>query len=75
MGWANRHLDKEGVSFRDLALAIRNERACHMLAQGTQAISQIAYRLGYSDVANFSRSFKKQNGVSPSDYQRRERVT
>lgn len=64
----DRHLGKEGISFRDLALSIRNERACAMLAAGQQPVSQIAYRLGYSDVANFSRSFKKINGISPSGF-------
>ncbi|MNY72050.1 DNA-binding transcriptional regulator AraC [compost metagenome] len=51
-----------------MSLAIRNERACQLLADEKVAISLIAYRLGYTDVANFSRSFKKLNGLTPSDY-------
>ncbi|WP_269765797.1 helix-turn-helix domain-containing protein [Burkholderia ubonensis] len=31
-------------------------------------ISQIAYRLGFTDVANFSRAFRRTHGISPSDY-------
>jgi AraC-like DNA-binding protein len=69
----DRYLAREGVSFRDLALAIRNERACELLASGKHPVSQIAYRLGYSDMANFSRSFKKSNGISPSAYMERHR--
>lgn len=64
----DRHLAREGSSFRGLAVSIRNERACQMLAEGKQPVSQIGYRLGYSDIANFSRSFKKLNGMSPSAY-------
>jgi AraC-like DNA-binding protein len=64
----DRYLAREAASFRELALVIRNERACQMLASGTLAISQVAYRLGYTDIANFSRAFKKINGVSPSAY-------
>jgi AraC-like DNA-binding protein len=64
----DRHLAREGASFRSLSVNIRNERACALLAEGKQAVSQIAYRLGYTDLANFSRSFKKLNGVSPSAY-------
>lgn len=64
----DRHLARQGISFRELSLAIRNERACELLADMRVAISQIAYRLGYTDVANFSRSFKKLNGVTPSEY-------
>ncbi|MES2260220.1 MAG: AraC family transcriptional regulator ligand-binding domain-containing protein [Pseudomonadota bacterium] len=64
----DRHLAKHNVSFRELSLGIRNERACDLLASGKHAVSQIAYRLGYTDIANFSRSFKKMNGISPSAY-------
>lgn len=64
----DRHLAREGASFRGLAVSIRNERACQLLAEGKHPVSQIAYRLGYTDIANFSRSFKKLNGMSPSAY-------
>ncbi len=64
----DRYLARESVSFRDLALGIRNERAREMLASGKHPVSQIAYRLGYSDMANFSRSFKRSNGITPSSY-------
>ncbi|MBA5607012.1 AraC family transcriptional regulator [Duganella sp. FT3S] len=64
----DRHLARQGVNFRTLAVQIRNERACELLAGGKSSISQIAYRLGYTDVANFSRSFRKVNGVSPGSY-------
>ncbi|MES2152592.1 MAG: AraC family transcriptional regulator ligand-binding domain-containing protein [Pseudomonadota bacterium] len=67
----DRYLSREGASFRDLSVTIRNERACELLVEGRQAISQIAYRLGYTDIANFSRSFKKLNGMSPSAYMER----
>ncbi|MES2017515.1 MAG: AraC family transcriptional regulator ligand-binding domain-containing protein [Pseudomonadota bacterium] len=64
----DRHLAREGASFRELGVSIRNDRACQMLRDGGLAVSQIAYRLGYTDVANFSRSFKQRNGMSPSAY-------
>jgi transcriptional regulator GlxA family with amidase domain len=38
-----RYLALDGVSFRELALRIRHERARHMLDTGDYAISQIAY--------------------------------
>lgn len=64
----DRHLARHDISFRELSLKIRNERACELLASRRFAVSQIAYRLGYTDLANFSRSFKKMNGVSPTAY-------
>lgn len=64
----DRYLARNQVSFRALSLKIRNERACELLSSGRYAVSQIAYRLGYTDIANFSRWFKKMNGVTPTAY-------
>ena len=64
----DRYLKKEASSFRDLAIDVRNGRAQKLLREGQLPISQIAYRLGFTDVANFSRAFRRANGVSPSDF-------
>jgi AraC-like DNA-binding protein len=60
-----RYLDAERTSFRDLSLQVRTERARHMLAEGNLSVTQIAYRLGYTDVASFVRSFRAQTGHTP----------
>jgi len=39
-----------------------------MLKSG-QAISQVAYELGFSDQAHFQRQFKKRLAVTPKYYQ------
>ncbi|MES2153391.1 MAG: AraC family transcriptional regulator ligand-binding domain-containing protein [Pseudomonadota bacterium] len=64
----DRYLAREGTNLRALKLEVRDERAREMLGEGRLAISQIAYRLGYTDIANFSRAFKRENGVSPSAF-------
>ncbi len=64
----DRYLKREESSFRDLAIEVRNRRARKFLLDGKLPVSQIAYRLGYTDVANFSRAFRRANGVSPSDF-------
>ncbi|EYS90418.1 AraC family transcriptional regulator [Cupriavidus sp. SK-4] len=64
----DRYLKKEESSFRNLATGVRNRRARELLLDGKLPISQIAYRLGFTDVANFSRAFRRANGVSPSDF-------
>ncbi len=64
----DRHLALEGTNLRELKVAIRNERACQMLREGRHGVSQIAYRLGYSDMANFSRSFKRINAMTPTEF-------
>jgi AraC-like DNA-binding protein len=63
-----RYLEAERVGFRELSLQVRTERAREMLADGGQSVTQVAYRLGYSDVASFIRSFRDQTGRTPGEY-------
>jgi AraC-like DNA-binding protein len=60
-----RYLDAEDASFRDLSLQVRTERARELLAEGDLSVTQIAYRLGYTDVASFVRCFRAQTGRTP----------
>jgi AraC-like DNA-binding protein len=64
----SRCLDRENNGFRALSLRIRTERACRMPTDDTMSVSQIAYRLGYSDVPGFIRAFRKETGTSPTAY-------
>jgi AraC-like DNA-binding protein len=64
----NRYLSKEGSSFREISQRVRFERACDLLEAGELSVSQIASRLGFNDVANFSRGFRRYKGVSPTGY-------
>lgn len=68
-----RYLKKEGYCLRELGKQIRHQRACAMLADPQQPISQIAYRLGYGDVANFSHAFRSTAGASPREYRQQLR--
>lgn len=63
-----RRLAQEGAGFRGLALEARHARACALLSARQLSVTQIAYQLGYGDVANFSRAFRKQAGVPPSQW-------
>ena len=64
----DRSLAQEWGAVPRSAGRIRNERACALLAEGRQGVSQVTYRLGYTDIANFGRSFKRINGISPSAF-------
>ncbi|MDE6573721.1 MAG: AraC family transcriptional regulator, partial [Muribaculaceae bacterium] len=44
-------------------------RATELIATRNYTLSEIADRTGFSTLSHFSRSFKKQFGVNPSDYQ------
>jgi AraC-like DNA-binding protein len=43
--------------------------ALEHLKAGHLSIQEIAYTLGYTDMANFRRAFKRWEGVAPSQYQ------
>jgi AraC-like DNA-binding protein len=65
-----RYLESEGASFRELSLEVRTARARQLLADGAASVTQIAYRLGYTDVASFIRSFKARTGQAPGALRR-----
>jgi len=51
----------------------RIDWACAALYQGGHSLKEIADELGFCDVFHFSKAFKQQTGVTPSDYRRRLR--
>ncbi len=56
-----------------LMRGVRLERAAALVAQGNLSLTEIALRVGFSDQAHFSRSFKKHFGQTPSD-RRKDRL-
>lgn len=64
----DRHLQREGAGFRELQKQTRRDKACELLRDSRQSITTIAHELGYSDAANFSRAFRRECGISPSQY-------
>lgn len=65
-----RRLAQEGKSFRQIANQARHDRACDLLRGERLNVTQIAYQLGYTDAANFTRAFRREAGISPSEYRR-----
>lgn len=66
----HRHLIAEGTSFRALLEDVRHRLAVEQVASGRFSLAEIAYRLGYSELANFRRAFKRWENVPPSAYRR-----
>ncbi|KXI30576.1 transcriptional regulator [Paraglaciecola hydrolytica] len=61
-----RRLAKEGYKFQQILDQVRNKLA-HEYLKGTQlSINEIAALLGFSDVANFRRAFKRWSEFTPS---------
>lgn len=67
----NRRLAAEAIRFRELGLQSRHRRACRLLSESTLSITRIALQLGYQEAANFSRAFRRLEGVSPAEYRSR----
>jgi AraC-like DNA-binding protein len=63
-----RRLSAEGTTFRDVQDETRRVLAEQYVLEGKYSISEIAYLLGFSDQANFSRAFKRWSGRAPSKY-------
>lgn len=63
-----RMLSSENTSFKALLQDTRFDLAKQFLNQRSITVSEISYMLGYSDLGNFSRSFKKYTGMSPQEY-------
>lgn len=67
----DRHLKKDGHSFRQLSDKVRFERACELLCVPGAAAAEVAQQLGFSDAPNFNRAFRRVMGVTPGEYQRK----
>lgn len=61
-----RQLAAQGTTFSDLLDGVRREKALLLLANRALTIEQVADRLGYSDVANFTRAFRRWTNGTPS---------
>lgn len=65
-----RQLALEGTTFSDILEDLRRQKAILLLDDPRQNQERIAEQLGYSDVANFNRAFKRWTGTTPGLYRR-----
>jgi len=57
-----------GITVNELIRNFRLQRAAQLLEQRWGPVSQVAYEVGIHNLSYFSKCFKEQYGVSPSDY-------
>ena len=57
-----------GMTPVDFVRHLRMQRAIELVAKSEEPFSQIAYSIGFTDSRYFSRVFKKETGMTPSEY-------
>jgi AraC-like DNA-binding protein len=65
-----RRLGDLQLDYNTLIDQVRLKRALSMLCKTDMPVTEIAYDLGYSDAANFTRAFHRWTTLSPKEYRR-----
>jgi AraC-like DNA-binding protein len=60
-----RRLGEAGCTYSDLLEAARLQAATRLLMEKGVKIVEVAFNLGYSDAANFTRAFRRWTGTAP----------
>jgi AraC-like DNA-binding protein len=66
----HRRLEQEQTRFGEVIDAVRLDRARKLLADPSLGLSDVALRLGFADLATFSRAFKRWTGRPPGQWRR-----
>jgi len=64
----HRRLQAIGKTWRGVLDAFREAEAERLLASGIAELSEVAFRLGFSDQTAWNRAFKRWKGMSPTEW-------
>lgn len=65
-----RRLEQEQTRFSEVLDRARLAQARRLLADASVTLTDVAFRLGFADLATFSRAFKRWTGVPPGQWRR-----
>jgi AraC-like DNA-binding protein len=65
-----RRLEQESTTFSDVVDRARLDVAGRALADPSATLTDVAFRLGFSDLATFTRAFKRWTGMPPGQWRR-----
>ena len=65
-----RRLADEGTDFSTLLEEQRRERSLLLLRSRDLSVAEVAEDVGYSDIANFTRAFRRWTGATPTAFRR-----
>jgi len=57
-----------GMSYLEYVIALRISRACRFLLESEQSVADIAFQVGFNNLSNFNRQFRKLKGTNPREY-------
>ncbi|BEP52658.1 MULTISPECIES: AraC family transcriptional regulator [Variovorax] len=60
-----------GQTFTDFVNGLRVARACRLLASTRQQVSSICYEVGFNNISNFNRHFRRIQGMTPGEFRGR----
>jgi len=63
-----------GRTIHDEITRVRLKRVCQLLHSGEETLATIVRKSGYLDISHLSRLFRKNFGIWPGEYRRRNRV-
>jgi AraC-like DNA-binding protein len=66
-----RRLEDEGTRFSEVLDGVREQRARRLVDDRGLSLGEVGYRLGFADLASFSRAFKRWTGQPPGTWRRR----
>lgn len=64
----------KNISLQQFLIKYRMSKACEKLKITSLSIKDIGESIGYSNQLNFSRAFKNQFGISPSEYRKNSNI-
>jgi AraC-like DNA-binding protein len=68
-----RRLGEAGTQFSEVLDGVRADEARRALASSDVPLAEIAWKLGFADLATFSRAFKRWTGLPPGTFRRQQR--
>ena len=74
-GYLCRFIKQEtGYSLTALLNEYRMKQAALMLRDSDSSIESIMYKVGYTDISYYYRTFKKHYGMTPTNYRNQEKI-
>lgn len=61
-----------GMNIQDYLIQIRMEKARELLVKTNEKIGYIARAVGYTDIYYFNRAFRKNHGMTPTEYKKNQ---